>query len=112
MEKRWCKRIPASATVEVYHNGKRVSKCLVKDISLCGMCLISGPLVFYKNTELEIKFPDGKLEPENVDHIKAVVVRSSNHDMGLMFTPTEPESLRSIIKTIGKDYQRISMSAG
>lgn len=112
MEKRWCKRIPVSISAEIHHNGGRVSECLVKDISLRGLGIVSGPLAFYKNTQLKIKFPGAKLVSGNIDVINAVVVRNSNHDIGLMFTPTEPELLYAIIRSAEKDDQKIMTPAG
>lgn len=106
MEKRWCERIPVSIYVIIQHNGNRLGKCKVKDISLRGICLISGPLAFYENTELMIKFPDTGNLSGNSDNINAIVVRNSQEEIGLMFNPTVPEMIASIIKSSRNDNNK------
>ena len=98
MEKRWCERIPVSTNVVIHHNGHKLGKCTVKNISLCGICLNSGPLAFYEGTKLQIKFLDTGYLPGSIDTTTAIVVRNSHHEIGLAFNPTEPELLQSIIK--------------
>ena len=98
MEKRWHQRIPVDISVEIQHNGNRIGKCMVKDISLCGICLNGGPLAFYKNVQLTIKFPDSRYVYGNISKVNAIVVRNSRHEIGLMFNPIEPELVNSIIR--------------
>jgi len=111
VEKRWCKRISVSMKVEIHHNGSMVSRCSVKDISLCGLGLFSGPVAFYKYTKLKIKFPDTNLMLGTVDTINAIVVRNSSHDIGLMFAPTEPELLNPIIRFARREAQDLLAAA-
>lgn len=98
MEKRWCRRIPVSTTVAVYHNGSKLGQCKTKDISLCGICLNSGPLAFHEGTKLNIKFLDDRYVTGNINTISANVVRNSRDEIGLVFNPTEPDMLNSIIR--------------
>lgn len=103
MEKRWCERIPVEIGVEIYHNGNKLGKCKVKNLSLRGICLVSGPIVFYKNTEIVIKFPDARYLSGNIDNINALVVRNSNGEIGLTFNPTIPEMISPIIRCTQND---------
>lgn len=103
MEKRWCKRVPVSISVEIHRNGNRLGKCSVKDISLCGICLQSGPLAFYENTRINIRFPDAEALPGKNTSINANVVRNARHEIGLVFNPTEPDMLNHIIKHVRTD---------
>lgn len=98
MEKRWCKRIPVSIKVVIYHNGNKLSTCKASNISLCGICLNSGPLAFHEGSMLQIKFTDANYLLGNIDTISANVVRNSHNEVGLVFNPTEPDLLNSIIK--------------
>lgn len=98
MEKRWCERFPVSVDVMLYHNGHQLARCGVKDISLCGIRLHSGPLAFCRNTSIRIQFLGEEPQQDEDTLIKAVVVRNANEEIGLVFDPTEPEMLRSIIK--------------
>ena len=102
MEKRWCERIPVSINVVLVHQGNKIGKCRVKDISLRGICLSSGPLDFRKNTEVTISFPDtGKLY-SNTNEINAIVVRNSREEICLMFDPPIPEMISPIINQAKK----------
>lgn len=112
MEKRWCQRIPVSINAVIQRNGYGLGRVEVKDISLRGMCLKCGPLVFYKNTKLQIKFPDAQLITGNTDTVNAVVVRNTNTDIGLMFAPTEPELINSIIRATEKDIPTLLTPTG
>jgi hypothetical protein len=105
MEKRWCERTPVSINVMIHHNGNKLAKCAVKNISLCGISLNSGPLAFYRNTEIQLKFLDAGYLPGDKDYINAVVVRNAPEEIGLMFAPTEPEMLSFIIRHFRK-YKR------
>ncbi len=105
MEKRWCERLPASISVAILHHGNQIGKCKVKNISLRGICLSSGPLAFRANTELKIKFPDAGYLSGNIDNINAIVVRNSPEEIGLVFNPTIPEIIGPIIKCSRNDYQ-------
>lgn len=112
MEKRWCQRIPLSINIIVYHKGYKLGQCKAKNISLCGICLNSGPLAFYEGTRLQIKFPDSGYLPGNIDTLNASVVRNSHNEIGLIFNPTEPELLTAIIKYNRSDIQALLGSAG
>jgi len=111
MEKRWCERIPVPLSVVIYHNRFRVAKCRVKNLSLCGICLESGPLAYYKNTEILIEFPDTGYLPGNSNIIKATVARNAHQEIGLMFNPTLPVMINSIIKQFRNDDLKLVASA-
>lgn len=98
MENRWCKRVPISINVSIYHNGIKLGNCKTSNISLCGICLNSGPLAFHDGAILQIKFPDTSYLTDNIDTISANVVRNSSKQVGLMFNPVEPELVNSLIK--------------
>lgn len=98
MEKRWCERIPVCLDVMLYHHEYQLARCAVKDISLCGIRLQSGPLAFCRNTPIRIQFLGEGNGPEVHNLINAVVVRNSVDEIGLAFDPTEPKMLRAIIK--------------
>ncbi len=98
MEKRWCERIPVPINVVIYHNGFRVIECKVKDLSLRGICLASSPLVYNKNTEVSIEFPNMGSLADNNRQIKAIVVRDAFQEIGMMFNPTKPEMINTILK--------------
>ncbi len=102
MEKRWCVRIPVSFDVMIHYHGTRLAKCAVKNISLCGISLHSGPLAFHRNTSVQIQILDANQLNEGRDRINAIVVRNSPDEIGLMFSPTEPEILRSLIRQFKK----------
>jgi len=93
--------------VMIHHNGYPLAKCAVKNISLCGVSLQSGPLAFYRNTQIQLKFLDTGCLPDDRDCINAVVVRNAPEEIGLMFAPTEPEILKSIIRHFKKHDQVI-----
>lgn len=105
MEKRWCQRIPVTLEVMVHYHGRRLAKCAVENISLCGINLRSGPLSFQRDTPLQIQMLDADHLGEGQDMINAIVVRNSPDGVGLMFSPTEPEMLRSIIRQFKKHGQ-------
>lgn len=107
MEKRWCERIPVSVDVMLHHNGHRLARCPVKDISLCGVKLQSGPLAFYRNTSLQLEFLD-----HDESLIDATVVRNTPDEIGLVFNPTEPEMLRAIIKNYKRSAAKTRLGAG
>ncbi len=98
MEKRWCKRVPVPISVVIYHNGNKLSTCKIKNISLCGICLNTGPLAFHEGSMIQIKFPDASFLTGNIDTISANVVRNSHSEIGLAFNPTEPDLLNAIIR--------------
>jgi hypothetical protein len=110
MEKRWCERMPVAIDVVIHHNGHKLAKCAVKNISLCGISLNSGPLAFYRNTQIQIKFLDTNYLLGDKNIITATVVRNSREEVGLMFDPTEPEILNPIMKHFKKHKQVLMAS--
>ena len=98
IEKRRYARTSVPIIVTLYHNGIKLSKCKVKDISLEGICLFSGPLAFPTRTNLKIKFPNTKYTTGDLDYVNAVVVRNSLRELGLIFDPAEAEGLGSILE--------------
>jgi len=106
MEKRWCERIPVSFEVMLHYHGTKLAKCAVKNISLCGISLHSGPLAFHRNTSVQLQILDANYLEEGRDRINAVVVRNSPDSIGLMFSPTEPEILRALIRRFKKHDRR------
>lgn len=111
MEKRWCKRVPVSIDVMLHHHGQKLAKCAVKDISLCGIRLHSGPLALYRNTPIRIQFLGESAREEGHSLINAIVVRNAIDEIGLAFDPTEPEMLRAIIKHYKQsDYLPLNQS--
>ena len=106
MEKRWCERIPVSISVELIYHGNRIGKCKVKDISLRGICLNSGPLAFSGDTEIMIKFPDARYLSGNIDHINGIVVRNCPGETSLVFDPAIPEMIGSIIRCARNDIRK------
>lgn len=111
MEKRWCERVPVEVKVILLHNGHQLARCAVRDISLCGIRLHSGPLALNRNTLLGIQFPSGKYPQEGPDQINAVVVRNTIDEVALIFEPTEPEMLREIIRHYRKPPRKTGLRA-
>ena len=55
MEHRWHHRKPLNHSVIIYRQGCAIAICAVKNISLGGIALQSGPLGFPRNTPVEIE---------------------------------------------------------
>lgn len=111
MEKRWCERVPVCVDVILHHCGTRLARCAVKDISLCGIRLHSGPLAFHRNTPIRLQFLHNSLGQKEECLIDAVVVRNSVDEIGLVFEPTKPEMLRAIIKNYKRTDRRVGTSS-
>ena len=112
MEKRWCKRIPVCIDVMLYHNGHQLARCAVKDLSLCGIRLHSGPLAFHRTTPILIQFLGDEGTQAQPALVNAVVVRNTIDEIGLVFDPSEPEMLRAIIKQYKKSDDQASAHGG
>jgi len=102
MEKRWCKRRPVSMNVMINHNGHYLAKCPVKNISMCGISVKSGPLAFYRNTRIEICFTALDNTAQNNDCINAIVVRNSRDEVALMY---DPAAVHKILRPIIRDAE-------
>jgi len=108
MEKRWSKRKPTLMSVEIYYKGNLLVSCHLKDISLCGAGLLTGPLTFLRNSEVKLKFIDfNSTRDSNI--INGIVVRNSTHETGIMFTPTKPYMVSSILKHTADTSPQLSV---
>jgi len=83
--------------VLIHHNGHTLARCPVRNISLCGVSLKSGPLAFYRNTKIELCFPDLDTPADVKECINAIVVRNSREEVALMF---DPAAAHKILKPI------------
>ena len=110
MEKRWCKRIPATINIEIYYKGSHLSNCKTKNISLTGICIRSGPLAFHAGVTVQIKFPATSYLDGSIDTITACVVRNNSREIGLMFCPVEPELVQSVIKIHKVEIEQQSLA--
>ena len=97
MEKRLCKRKPVSLNAAIFYKGSHLVNCLIKDISLCGASLLTGPLAFFRGSEIKIKFIDYNTTMDS-NIIHGTVVRNSAHEAGIMFNTSKPYMISSILK--------------
>jgi hypothetical protein len=83
----------------ISHNGHQLASCPVKNISMCGISVRSGPLAFYRNTKIEICFTPHDNTAQGNDCINAIVVRNSRDEVALMYDPAAAHKiLRPIIR--------------
>ncbi len=97
MEKRSCKRRPVLMNAEIYYHGNLLVSCHLKDISLCGAGLQTGPLTFFRNSEIKLRLIDFNSTVDS-NFIKGIVVRNSANETGVVFTLTKPNMINSILK--------------
>lgn len=109
MEKRWCTRRPVLMSAEIYYKGNLLVSCNLKDISLCGAGLQTGPLTFLRNAEIKLKFIDFNSTVDG-NYINGIVVRNSANETGIMFTPTKPHMISSILKHTAEARSQLSAS--
>ena len=96
-------------SVEIYYKGNLLVSCYLKDISLCGAGLLTGPLAFLRNSRVKLKFTDFNSTLDS-NIINGVVVRNSAHETGIMFTPTNPHMVSSILKHTADTCRQLSVS--
>lgn len=97
MEKRFCKRKPVSLNAAIYYKGSHLVDCPVKDISLCGANLRTGPLAFFRGAEIKIKFIDYNTTMDS-NIIHGTVVRNSSQEAGVSFNVSRPYMISTILK--------------
>ena len=97
MEKRLCQRKPVSLNAAIFYKGSHLVNCHIKDISLCGVGLLTGPLAFFRGAEIKIKFVD-YITTMDSNIICGTVVRNSAHEAGVMFNASKPYMISSILK--------------
>ncbi|MGD8572355.1 MAG: PilZ domain-containing protein [Gammaproteobacteria bacterium] len=100
MEHRCSARVPVSYRVTLYRDKMPVAVCATKNISLGGLFVATGPLVYPKNTTLEV---DIKLDTEQGAaryRLPACVVFHSQEGVGLMFLESSDEVLDNIRRTM------------
>ncbi|MFO7603875.1 MAG: PilZ domain-containing protein [Gammaproteobacteria bacterium] len=98
MEKRYCRRKPVALNAAIYYRGRLLANCHIKDISLCGTCLLTGPLAFFRGAELKIKFLDYSTTNLDSNTIYGTVVRNNANEAGIAFNTTKPYMLSNLLQ--------------
>jgi hypothetical protein len=96
MEHRWSARTPISTRVTLYRNKMPVAVCVATDIGLGGMFVATGPLIYQKDTTLDVDIKlDTDRGPERY-RLSACVAYHSQTGVGLMFLESDNEASHTI----------------
>ena len=106
IERRWTTRTPINLDVEVLCHGAGLAVCKALDIGLGGVFLKITPDELLLDSNVELFFLLGAGESRIKHKIKAKVVRTTPHGMGLMFRDFDATAFRSLQEVLGyKDIQ-------
>lgn len=106
IERRWTTRTPINLDVEVLSHGAGIAACKALDIGLGGVFLKINPDEIPPDSNVELFFVLGAGESRIKHKIKAKVVRSTPHGMGLMFRDFDATAFRSLQEVLHyKDMQ-------
>ena len=102
MEHRCSKRVCNSEKVLIHHNSLPVASCKMRNISVGGMFVETGPLTYRKNTPLKVEFTLG----HTCFRLPVMVVNQTNEGMGLMFLEADRlviEEMLSLLDAVKKN---------
>ncbi|MGC1955287.1 MAG: PilZ domain-containing protein [Gammaproteobacteria bacterium] len=92
MENRYSVRSPVALDVELHHGRTSFGTFKVRNISLEGMFVETGPMHLYPSDLIDATLTVG-LKPTATHEIRAVVVHHSDEGIGLIFRDYEPAFL-------------------
>lgn len=97
IERRWTSRAPVNLDVEVLcHHGAGMAACKALDIGLGGVFLKINPDEILPDSNVELFFLLGEGESRIKHKIKAKIVRTTMHGLGLMFRDFDATAFRSL----------------
>lgn len=105
MEHRASPRKTISQYVLVYQNNLPVLRGTARNISLEGLFLETGPVIFKKDTLLEVEFHLGTGAMRKHYRVPVVVRRKTKTGLGMVFKNIETESVRRIQEFLYRDEQ-------
>lgn len=96
MEHRWSVRIPFTTEVILHHNGLPVAVCKSSDIGLGGLFIKTGPLIYPRDSVLDLSIELNTDQGRKRFHLRSAVVFRSETGMGLMFLDPNSTVSRTI----------------
>lgn len=106
MEHRWHHRKPLNHSVIIYRQGCAIAICAVKNISLGGIALQSGPLGFPRNTPVEIELQLDHALHMRRHRLPACVVYHRNGTTGLAFTVLSDSTRAALRRMVATSTDR------
>jgi hypothetical protein len=97
MEHRWSLRKLMTASVIVECPRIGMVRACMRDISLGGMFIETGPISLPLNAPIAVSFNSSTFDDQRDDHrLQAMVVRQAPNGVGLMFLESEVDVIRSL----------------
>jgi len=96
MEHRYYKRKPVKIDVMLYRRGRLVNVCRTRDIGIAGLFLETEASEYNKNSIIDVDFVvelSRRHKRFRTYRLPAMVVRTANDGIGLMFVNAESEAI-------------------
>ena len=106
MEHRCSKRFSQSEKILIHHNALPVAFCKMRNISVGGMFIETGPLTYRKNTPLEVEF----VLNDRWFRLPVMVVNQTKEGMGLMFLEPDPVVIRDMLALLNAKKKKSVMN--
>jgi hypothetical protein len=105
MEHRWNTRKNANLRLMCYLNSSDVIPAKVRNMSLSGMFIETGPVFLSRNDRVDIAFSLPNADESAVYRLTALTIHSSREGIGVMFCDMNPDVYAQFVKSYYRFFQ-------